>query len=338
MASVDATSKNKITVTVVVSGAPQTVAINTHERVEHLMREALKEAGIRHPDLSEWALRKQEGGDPIPPQEKIEAAGIADGSTLFLDPDEGGGGEAAAPPDRGTTPLAPVLVDPAISKAKLARELEQWHANVEVYNERGCILLDSGDLYAEVAFTTRLPIGAQQDLTAIPLAVRFDFENYDLWPPSVKLIDPVTRRWLEAPRLAAVDFAHRDRDGDAQNAFIGGHPDTGRVFLCKRGVREYHSHPEHSGDDWLLYRGKGIGTLGQLCEVLWRLTTRTVTGMQFVARRVQVDQLTAVTQAFELRQENVDELAAQMRTQIAPVQFPPEIQAQLQAAAAQAQR
>jgi hypothetical protein len=32
------------------------------------------------------------------------------------------------------------------------------------------------------------------------------------------------------------------------------HPFTHKPFLCLRGIREYHEHPQHSGDEWLLYR------------------------------------------------------------------------------------
>lgn len=322
-----------ITVTVVVSGTPQSVKVNDHEKVKQLMEKALKEAGIHKADLSEWNLRVNDGGAPISPDTTISAAGIANGATLFLDPDEGGGGEvAAAPQSPGEAPPpAPVLVDPAVSAAKLARELEQWQVNGEVYRERGCIMLGHGELHADVAFSCRLPVGPEQDLTVIPLAVRFDFENYDVWPPSVRLIDPVTRRWLQLPRIQALDFVHRDQAGNPLNVFVIVHPDTKKVFLCKRGVREYHSHFEHSGDDWLLHRGQGIGTLGQLCEVIWRLTTRTVTGLQFVAQRIAVDNVNVVKQEFALRQEDVDALSSQTRAELA-TQLPAQLQAQLQAA------
>ena len=91
---------HKIEVTVVVSGAPQAVDINDHEKVEKLIHKALKDAGIKKPDLSEWGLRVKEGGEPISPEVTIAAAGILDGTTLFLDPDEGGGGEASPPAPR----------------------------------------------------------------------------------------------------------------------------------------------------------------------------------------------------------------------------------------------
>ena len=167
----------------------------------------------------------------------------------------------------------------------------------------------------------------------MPLAVRFGFENYDLWPPSVALIDPITRRWLQIPRLAALDYTNQDAASAPANLFVGGHPATGHVFFCVPGVREYHTHPEHTGDDWLLHRCEGLGTLGQLCDLLWRLAVRPVTGLNFIAQRLAVGQLNSINQAIELRQENVDQLAAEAQAQMSQVfgQVPDELQAQLPA-------
>ena len=99
-------------------------------------------------------------------------------------------------------------------------------------------------------------------------------------------------------------------------------------------MREYHSHFEHSGDDWLLYRGQGLGTLAQLCDVLWRLTTATVVGLNFVAQRIPLGGEDAATQmAVEIRQDNVAALQAQIQAQQGlAVELPPEVQQQLAAA------
>jgi hypothetical protein len=325
--------ESNITVTVVVSGASHQVRINAHEKVAQLIRRALNEAGIHGSDIAGWSLRF-EGGQTIPPGERIAEAGIDPGATLFLDPDEGGGGQislVAAPEEEPPEP--PVLVDPAISAAKLARQLTDWEANSEIYRERGWSLLDSGELHVEIAFNARLPIGPLNDLVATPLAVRIGYENYDVWAPSIRVIDPITRRWLGVPRLRALDFGNADPSGNPLDLFVDGHPETGRVFLCKPGVREYHSHPEHSGDDWLLYRGRGFGTLGQLCEVLWRLTARAVTGLNLLAQRIPLGEAASVSQGIEIRQEDVDQLSAQFQAQgqIPTGEVPPEIQARIQA-------
>lgn len=211
--------------------------------------------------------------------------------------------------------MAPVLVDPVVSAAKLARQLAHWDANAELYRRRGWILLDRGELHVEVGFMCPLPLGPVNDVPGVPLAVRLEFDNYDIWPPSMLLIDPITGRELEQPRIAAVDFEHADSNGTVEQAFIFPHPDTGKVFLCKRGVREYHSHPEHSGDDWLLYRGQSWGTLAQMCDVLWRLTTRTVAGMSVSCRRIAVGEGVAVSMAGQLIQQDPDAAAAEFQAQ-----------------------
>jgi hypothetical protein len=328
---------HEITVTVVVSGAPQTVEAKPNQKVEHLIKEALKAAGIKNPNLAEWKLRSAEGGSELDPSEKIEKAGITDGATLFLDPEEGGGGEVAItlagpeePPD-----VPPTLVDPAVSAAKLARQLDGWEATQEHYENRGIVLLGRRDLQVDVGFLAYLPLGPNNDLAAMPLAVRFDFENYDLWAPSLKLVDPITRRWLQVPRLAALDFSGAGPDGAPLNLFVRGHPDTGHAFLCKRGVREYHTHPEHSGDDWLLYRDQGRGTLGGICDLLWRLTVRTIIGINSFVQRIQQGEAIQLGFGSELRQGNLDQMQAPQP--LLPAQMPPEIQAQLAAVFAQAQ-
>jgi hypothetical protein len=331
---------HKITVTVIVSGARVSVTENSNQKVEHLIREALKEAGIPHPKVDDWTLRFSDGGAAIDASQSIDEAGITNGATLFLDPDEGGGGEAVVTlgPETPEPEPAPVLVDPAVSEAKLDRQLADWRANEELYRGRGWQLLGRDGLDVDIAFSARLPAGIANDLVSIPLAVRLNFQNYDVWAPSLRVIDPIDRRWLELPRVRAIDFSDV-KDGAAIDLFIDHHPDTGRVFLCKVGTREYHTHFEHSGDDWLLYRDQGYGTLARTCDVLWRTAIRTVSGLHFVSRRLGTGGGPAQAETrIEIRQEDVDALNTQIQ-QAAPVQAqnipleeaPPQLLAQLPA-------
>jgi len=324
---------HKITVTVVVSGARMGITENANQKVEHLIQKALEEAGIPHPKVAEWTLRFADGGAAIDPGLRIDAAGIADGAILFLDPDEGGGGEVVVTLARSEPELQapPVLVDPAVSAAKLDRQLEDWNANADVHRERGWQLLGRDGLQVDVAFMTRLPVGPRhdgpdpnllKDLVAIPLAVRFGFENYDVWAPSIRVIDPLTRRWLGLPRVRALDFGAAEQAGAPLDLFVNGHPETGKVFLCKAGSREYHTHFEHSGDDWLLYRDQGFGTLGRLCDLLWRTAVRSVTGLDFIAQRIPLGDIQAFQHLVEIRQENVDQLVISARPQMLVHQLP----------------
>src|SRR3954453_742290 len=176
---------HKITVTVVVSGARINVTENANQKVSHLISEALKGAGIPHPKVEDWTLRFGDGGAAIDPDLRIDEAGIANGATLFLDPDEGGGGEVAVALGAGLGPGAehppppPVIVDPAVSAAKLERQLDYWRSNADDYAERGWQILGQDGLEVDIAFAARLPAGPLNDLVASPLAVRFDFHNYD---------------------------------------------------------------------------------------------------------------------------------------------------------------
>jgi hypothetical protein len=104
-------------------------------------------------------------------------------------------------------------------------------------------------------------------------AIRLTYNNYDVWPPSLEFIDP---RGGEpaAPPVQALDRF----DEGVRNALLL-HPETGQPFLCVAGVREYHSHPQHSGDDWLLHRRSGAGKLAVLCDLVWRRMARNVIGL-----------------------------------------------------------
>ena len=84
-------NKNQINVEVVVGGVSTAVTVNTHQKVEHLAREALKQTGHEHADLEQWQL-KDADGDPVSLEQTIEEAGLDDGAKLFLNKDEGGGG------------------------------------------------------------------------------------------------------------------------------------------------------------------------------------------------------------------------------------------------------
>lgn len=82
-----------ISVTVIVSGQPTTVKVNIHQKVDHLVREALNQTGNKGQPPSEWELRTSDGA-LIEQTVTIEAAGIVNGMTLYLNPRAGAGGGA----------------------------------------------------------------------------------------------------------------------------------------------------------------------------------------------------------------------------------------------------
>ena len=105
-----------------------------------------------------------------------------------------------------------VVVDPEVTRLKLERELELWRGNEETYRRRGWILLARGELEVDIGFLGRLPMGAQQ-IPAMTACDRIDFTNFDVWPPSVEFIDPLTGEHLPPARdLAVHTVSHLRRD------------------------------------------------------------------------------------------------------------------------------
>lgn len=86
-----APQSQNITAVVVVSGQPTSVKVNLHQKVEHLVKEALKLSGNQGQPSSEWELRRSDGG-LIDQDSTIESAAIKEGMTLYLSPKAGAGG------------------------------------------------------------------------------------------------------------------------------------------------------------------------------------------------------------------------------------------------------
>ncbi|HEU6443743.1 MAG TPA: putative metal-binding protein [Gaiellaceae bacterium] len=167
-----------------------------------------------------------------------------------------------------------IVVDPDVTRLKLERELELWHENEETYRRRGWILLGRNELEVDIGFLGRLPIGAQPIL-AMTACVRIDFTNFDLEPPSVEFINAFTGEYAPPPVQALVDTDEGPRD-----LVVHSHPDTNRAFFCVPGIRQYHNHPQHSGDSWLLHRETQEGSLATICDRIWRAMARNLLGVQ----------------------------------------------------------
>jgi hypothetical protein len=206
-----------------------------------------------------------------------------------------------------------VLVDPALSRAKLDRELAQWAKHADRYRARGWLLVARDDLTVDVALAAAVALtSSPAPLPTVTACIRLRYDNYDLWPPSLTFIDLFSGQPapLHVRALVPTDDGPRD-------VLIAGHPDGKLPFLCIPGVREYHSHPQHSGDDWLLHRSQGTGRVATICDRVWRFMTHnvvglrvTVQGMPATGRPDQPWQVDAV-----LAQGDVDQVRAQLQTQ-----------------------
>jgi hypothetical protein len=75
------------------------------------------------------------------------------------------------------------------------------------------------------------------------LILHMDLSNYDGDPPTAEL-------WLpERVPLPPDEWPVLGNGG-----IVREHPEFHRPFFCRRGLREYHSHPQHEDDPWDLYR------------------------------------------------------------------------------------
>ena len=182
--------------------------------------------------------------------------------------------------------------DPAVSRRKFNREIRQFRARADAYRRRGWYL-------AHAKFPEAVVILASPKTQPISLlcGVAFDYTNYDAAPPSVRLVHPLTFEPYKnselptnLPRLLPeelMDVAHAPQaevaPAQIQAKLQMVQPlmqayDDEIPFLCIAGVREYHDHPAHSGDDWELHRPSGAGRLIRLVEVVSKYGLETIVG------------------------------------------------------------
>lgn len=186
--------------------------------------------------------------------------------------------------------MAEIFVDPVVSREKFAAEVAQWRAHARDHAARGIMLV-------EAEFPSAFAIFALPNIRPAHLlfGVALDFTNYDMWPPSVKFVDPLTREPWPPGIVAPVNvvlsgtpfplFLRFVEDQNQPGVITPQQPvlsQTGQspAFLCMRGVREYHEHPAHSGDAWLQYRGTGIGSLFYILDKLHEFSIGHIAGMQ----------------------------------------------------------
>jgi hypothetical protein len=211
----------------------------------------------------------------------------------------------------------PVLVDPALSQVKLARQIADFEAQADIYRSRGYWIVKQIDLDVYLAFAARVRLNlAAPAAPAITAYIRLRYNNFDLWAPSLAFLD----FFSDQPTLPVVE-ARQYLDGQPRNLLLSPHPLTGLPFLCHRGVREYHTHPQHSGDAWALYRTET--NLTTIADGIWQLMARNVVGLK-------IEWLAGIVQqnlGFNLIQADVDAQAAQLQLspiiqQLVPIRLP----------------
>jgi hypothetical protein len=198
------------------------------------------------------------------------------------------------------------LVPKEVSRRKFQRELENWKQNEAIYRQRGWLLVRQQDLTVDIAFASVVRTSSSPSpLPVISVCIRLDFSNYDLWPPSVVFIDLFSGQ----PCLPHVRALITTPDGP-RDLLVNGHPETRLPFLCVPGTREYHAHPQHTGDHWLLHRRMGAGALATISDRIWRSMARNVLGIRVTTQTFPAP----INPGVDLRlvQGDVDALVAQV--------------------------
>ena len=185
----------------------------------------------------------------------------------------------------------PQFVDPQVSRTKFEREIAEYRELERDYRLRGWLLVRAD--FPSVLVVLAAP---QLKPPAIITAVSFDYTNYDMQPPSVRLVDPFTAEPYKAKDLPthlkrSVETAGAPIPGlqlplGAQARFVAQQPlmqwygPDETPFLCLAGVREYHDHPGHSGDAWELHRRSGAGRLVRLLETIAKYGVQPISDYQ----------------------------------------------------------
>ena len=175
-------------------------------------------------------------------------------------------------------------VDPTVSRTKFDREITDYLSLEADYRARGWFLVKADWPVAVVVLASN-----KTSPPAIVAAVQFDYTNYDAEPPSVRMIDPFSGRFLLSKELPT--RLHRAIPGPEMpmpdgtkvqqievQELMQAHSPEDLPFLCVAGVREYHDHPGHSGDPWEIHRSAGEGRMVRLLEVISKYALEPVTG------------------------------------------------------------
>lgn len=95
------------------------------------------------------------------------------------------------------------------------------------------------------------------------LILHMECDNFDAQPPTAELLD------VDGNPLPATQWPQDLAGG----GIVGAHPQYPRPFFCRRGLREYHTHPQHEDDPWDGHR-EGLALHALVLELLHDLGER----------------------------------------------------------------
>lgn len=199
------------------------------------------------------------------------------------------------------------VIDPGVSRAKFDREVDAFRRHEREHRRQGWLLLQAEFpkvllvLAAPQLRPAAVLFGVAVDFTNYdvdPLSVRLVNPWTEELLHARELLSPLLRV-VPAPVPAAASESKVDNlpiAAEAGDRLPAGTPEEvvaqegpperapnaplqlGRLmqwwtdenipFLCMRGVREYHRHPAHTGDAWLLHRGRGEGSLAAMLSAI----------------------------------------------------------------------
>ena len=176
--------------------------------------------------------------------------------------------------------------DPSVSRTKFDREISEYHALEANYRARGWLLVK-----AEWPVAIVVLVSDKTKPPAIVAALQFDYTNYDAEPPSLRFIDPFSGRFLlsrelplrmqrmvPGPELAIPGPGGGKAQLNTPENLMQAYSPEDVPFLCIAGVKEYHDHPGHSGDQWEMHRSSGAGRLVRLLEVISKYGVEPIQG------------------------------------------------------------
>ncbi len=169
-------------------------------------------------------------------------------------------------------------MEPEVSLTKFEEEIGNFHQISNAWREKGVFLIHEDYPIVEFMFTT-----PKLRPSAIAFCVRIDFTNYDIEPPSLKFICPFTKKILARDEVL-LRFIQVNKQPDhvnpaIQTDLLQSHQNK-TPFFCIPGIKEYHNHPAHTGDSWLLYRKNGEGSLGFILDQLYNYSIPFIKGHQ----------------------------------------------------------
>src|ERR1035441_3083876 len=160
-------------------------------------------------------------------------------------------------------------VDGDVSRRKYDLEVSRLINQRAALEARGIFMLGSSEFpYVNLFYAPRVPLrllvppppNAPPNLPPnsmvmvdIPsmagrgFTARIDLSDYDVVAPSIEFFDPWSNQPLPFELMfRAIEF---EQQRGPHAVLLPDHPITHKPFLCLRGVREYHEHPQHTGDD-----------------------------------------------------------------------------------------